>query len=107
VGQFDVLDIGGMATLNGSLTVSLAAGFMPAAGDSFDILDWGTRTGMFANLNLPQIPGLLWDTSALYTNGTLVVVAPLPGDFNVDGLVDAADYVAWRKNGGTPEKFNA
>jgi hypothetical protein len=25
---------------------------------------------------------------------------PLPGDFNADGTVDAADYVVWRKNDG-------
>ena len=30
-------------------------------------------------------------------------VAGLPGDFNHDGTVDAADYVVWRKNpGGFP-----
>jgi hypothetical protein len=27
--------------------------------------------------------------------------APLAGDFNADGTVDAADYVVWRKNAGT------
>lgn len=30
---------------------------------------------------------------------TLVATSPLPGDHNGDGLVDAADYVAWRKSG--------
>jgi hypothetical protein len=30
----------------------------------------------------------------------------LPGDFNQDGKVDAADYVVWRKNGGTPEEYD-
>jgi autotransporter-associated beta strand protein len=34
--------------------------------------------------------------------GTLTVTAKiLPGDFNSDGKVDAADYVTWRKNQGT------
>jgi uncharacterized membrane protein len=31
----------------------------------------------------------------------LAPVAPLPGDFNHDGTVDAADYVVWRKTGGS------
>jgi probable HAF family extracellular repeat protein len=31
----------------------------------------------------------------------LAPVAPLPGDFNDDGAVDAADYVVWRKSSGT------
>ena len=33
----------------------------------------------------------------------------LPGDFNRDGSVDAADYVVWRKNPGgiyTPDDYN-
>jgi hypothetical protein len=29
----------------------------------------------------------------------LVVSGPIPGDFNNDNVVDAADYVFWRKNG--------
>lgn len=29
-----------------------------------------------------------------------------PGDFNQDYVVDAADYVAWRKTDGMPEAFN-
>jgi hypothetical protein len=28
------------------------------------------------------------------------MVSPLPGDFNNNGAVDAADYIVWRKNVG-------
>ncbi len=35
------------------------------------------------------------------------VPAALPGDFNDDGHVDAADYVTWRKMGGTDAQYNA
>jgi hypothetical protein len=31
----------------------------------------------------------------------------LPGDFNGDGQVDAADYVVWRKTDGSPEGYNS
>jgi probable HAF family extracellular repeat protein len=31
--------------------------------------------------------------------------AQLPGDFNADGTVDAADYVVWRDGGGTPQEY--
>jgi hypothetical protein len=35
------------------------------------------------------------------------VVAPtLEGDFNTDGVVDAGDYVWWRKNDGAPTSYN-
>jgi len=30
----------------------------------------------------------------------------LPGDYNHDGTVDAADYVVWRKNDGSPGGYN-
>ena len=36
-------------------------------------------------------------------------VPPIPGDYNSDGTVDAADYVVWRKNPGgiyTQNDFN-
>ncbi len=33
--------------------------------------------------------------------GLQFISAQLPGDFNGDGKVDAADYVMWRKNNGT------
>jgi hypothetical protein len=33
-------------------------------------------------------------------------VNSLPGDFNLDGSVDAADYVAWRKNADTSDKYD-
>jgi hypothetical protein len=40
-------------------------------------------------------------------NDVLAIPAStLPGDFNLDGTVDAADYVAWRKNDGSQEGYN-
>lgn len=51
-------------------------------------------------------------SSALYvgTAGTgafdFNIVLALGGDYNNDGSVDAADYVVWRKNGGSPEEYN-
>ena len=61
--QYDRLVVSGAAALNGTLDVLLSGGFMPAAGDSFDILNWGSLSGTFSNLNL-QSPGanLMWNT---------------------------------------------
>ena len=49
-----------------------------------------------------------WNLSNLYTTGevTLAAAPSLPGDFNHDGTVDAADYVVWRKTDGTPAGYN-
>src|SRR5207253_540424 len=75
----------------------------PAAGNSFDVFDWNALAGTFATLQLPALSsGLSWNTSQLYTSGVLSVVsAGIPGDFNQNGIVDAADYVTWRKGLGT------
>ncbi len=35
----------------------------------------------------------------------LIVVAPVNGDFNGDGVVAASDYVVWRKNGSTHDSY--
>jgi T5SS/PEP-CTERM-associated repeat protein len=93
--NYDRLHVSAGVTLGGTLEVTLSS-FTPAQNNVFDILDFSTRTGTFATVTLPTLPGSLeWDTSKLYTDGTIRVV--LPGDFNNSGTVDAADYAAWRK----------
>jgi hypothetical protein len=104
---YDQLQVDGAVTLDGTLTVSLANAFAPSAGDEFDILDWGSLSGTFDILQLPALSaGLTWDTSQLYISGELGVVPALPGDYNDDGVVDAADYVVWRKNDGSQAGYD-
>ncbi len=90
-------------SLDGALEVALISGFTPTAGQSFNILDWlGTRTGTFSSILLPTLAGLSWNTANLYSTGVLsVAAAGVPGDYNNNGTVDAADYVVWRKHQGT------
>jgi hypothetical protein len=49
--QYDQLRVGGSATLNGALNVSLVPGFLPADGNSFQVLTFGSRSGDFAMKN--------------------------------------------------------
>lgn len=73
--QFDALDVTGMLTLNGQLKVTLINAFNPSLGDSFDLIN-GSETGTFGSFNFPALsPGLGWDTSQLYTQGILKIVA--------------------------------
>jgi len=95
--QHDKLSIASDLALDGELEVSLINGFNPSAGQSFNILDWGSLAGTFSSISLPTLTGLIWNTSQLYSTGVLSVA--IPGDFNLDGAVDAADYVMWRKTG--------
>jgi T5SS/PEP-CTERM-associated repeat protein len=96
----------GTAQLDGTLNVSLLNGFMPQAGDMFDILTaTGRINGTFASAILPALTGdLFWSIIYGPSRLELAVEAPipiLPGDFNSDGIVDAADYVVWRNGLGT------
>ena len=99
-GGHDQILSSAMLAFDGTLQVSLINGFSPAAGQSFNLFDWISASGTFGSLQLPTLAGLAWNTSQLYTTGMLSVVpAGLPGDYNNNGGVDAADYVLWR-NGG-------
>ena len=71
----DVLQVDGGVSLDGTLEVSLLDGFEPDLGDSFDILDFGSITGEFDSIRLPDLDGgLAWDVSALLADGSLSVV---------------------------------
>ena len=101
--RFDKLKVVGSANLNGTLRVNLIEDFAPVLGDTFDILDISSLFGSFATLDLPSLDAnLSWDTSLLYASGVLSVMSSiLPGDFNVDGTVNAADYTVWRNGLGS------
>jgi T5SS/PEP-CTERM-associated repeat protein len=102
----DKLDIDGMISLlsTTNLEISFDAGFNPSAGQSWDILDWGTASSNFVNRFNASLPALdsneSWDLSQLYTDGIIKVVGTgsLPGDFSTDGVVDARDYIVLRNN---------
>jgi hypothetical protein len=97
----DYLTVDGTLTVNsgGRVSVSLYSGFAPAAGQIFNLMDWGsilnngftvnnnyTGAGDFAgsgfDLDLPDISGfsngsLSWNT-ALFSNYGVIVVVPEP-----------------------------
>jgi T5SS/PEP-CTERM-associated repeat protein len=107
--NFDKLVVNGDLTLGGTLSVLLLDDYSPAAGATFDILNWTNLTGTFSTLQLPTLAGsLTWNTTGLYTDGVLAVDGEggLMGDYNSDGAVNAADYVVWRKNNGTQEEYD-
>jgi hypothetical protein len=100
---FDQVLINGTATLGGTLQVNLLDGFVPQVGNSFEILRaFGGLTGTFANASFAGMPGITWRLAyePLAVRLFVDAVATLPGDFNLNGVVDAADYALWRHSFG-------
>ncbi|MFN9285935.1 MAG: hypothetical protein ACK5YX_19725, partial [Planctomyces sp.] len=50
-GQFDALNSSGTVTLDGTLAISLASGYTPAAGQTFTVISATAITGSFNSLN--------------------------------------------------------
>ena len=95
--QYDQLHVTGQVALGGTLNVSVINNFNLATGNLFDISDWGSVNGKFSSVVLPPLSSpLAWYTSQLYNNGRVLVIDTnfLPGDFNRDGHVNAADIPA-------------
>ena len=94
--EYDVLGVGGTASLDGLLEVVLIDGFIPAEGDTFQILDFGSTAGDFAELSLPV--GFAWDTSNLASQGTLSMIGAIPEPSSCAlGLLALAGLLARRR----------
>ena len=104
--EYDSLMVAGAANLGGTLDVSLidlgSGVFAPGAGDEFTIIEAaGGVSGTFATELLPALRGgLIWNV-AYSPNEVVLSIGGVLGDYNLNGIVDAADYVVWRKGLGT------
>ncbi len=101
--DFTALDVDGMLTLGGTLSLVLEEGFNLAPGGeaSFHLLDAGSLSATFTLFDLPTFwegNALEWDTSTLHLNGTLRVAAvPEPGSLALAGLAALAALRLRRK----------
>jgi hypothetical protein len=74
--DFDLFEITGLATLGGSLDISLLGGYLPELGDSFEILTASTVSGTFDTVNGTAITaGRRFDVVYGASSVTLTVVA--------------------------------
>lgn len=82
-----------------TMNLSVAAG-SPDVIDSLFINGISQPTGTWGAFGSGAIHESIFFTGPGMLNVTRLD-APLPGDFNQDGIVDAGDYVRWQKNNGT------
>ena len=90
---FDQLVVGDTIALNGSLDIQLLDNFVPAPGDSFQIIDAASVAGTFSSISTPALPNnMTFDVQYDPTSVTLFVVGGLlPGDLNGDGYIGLDD----------------
>lgn len=96
---FDKLLVDGTATLGGSLTVSPLGGFAPVTGNSWPIIAAAGFSGQFASISAGYTVQQQGNNLVLFFGNPF-----LAGDYNNDGFVNANDYVVWRRamsSGGT------
>jgi hypothetical protein len=99
--NFDVVTIGGPTDLSGTLAVSLINAFVPASGDTFQILTSGDDiSGSFTTELLPALPGGLSLDVEYTQNRVVLLTTGVLGDYDGNGVVDAGDYLVWRKTFG-------
>lgn len=73
--DYDVLRVLGNISLAGTLNVKLVGGYEPSMGEVFNIVRFGTLTGAFDTVNLPELTGgKQWSLSQLYATGTVSVI---------------------------------
>ncbi|MEX0613722.1 MAG: hypothetical protein WD229_16505, partial [Pirellulales bacterium] len=117
---YDVVNIASIAGISGQMQLALLNGFFPSGSDTFTVLTATSGLfGTFANVangqrltTLDSLGSFLvhYGPGSTFNPNQIVLSAflptALPGDFNFDGKVDAADYVVWRKGLGTTHTQN-
>ncbi len=73
-GEFDVLTINGAATLDGVVLASVVDGYVPNLGDTFEVMTFNSRAGVFALPAGAAGPGRAFDVQYSDTSVTLIVV---------------------------------
>lgn len=117
--SYDVVNVGGTATLDGVLEIQQVAGYVPQPQQTFTVLNAAAISGAFDNVANGQRLAVTGGT----TNGSFVVnygagsafdpkrivlsAFQITGDYNLDGVVNAADYSIWRDTLGSTTDLRA
>ncbi len=101
--QFDQLSITGLFTHGGTVTIDRSELVAPATAQQLKLIGWGSQAGLSTSTAVSFLGGgpLTYNflSDGLYV--TVPASSGIAGDYNNNGVVDAADYVVWRNNEGT------
>ncbi|MCC5830428.1 MAG: trypsin-like serine protease [Phycisphaeraceae bacterium] len=103
--EHDLLDVGGTVSLAGTLHLTLDEAYSPAILTTHDVVTHNGMTGRFDHLEgvlvNPQLA-----LAVTYEVSSVRVTVALPGDANLDGLVDDDDLASVQAGLGTPTAAN-
>ncbi len=77
-GSYDKYIVAGQLALGGTLKLASSTGFVAQAGQTYDLLSWGSEVGRFDSIDTSGLllaPGTQLDISQLYTTGEITVAA--------------------------------
>jgi autotransporter-associated beta strand protein len=95
----DLVAVTGNLAFGGILNVVLTGTNALTVNDSFNLFDWGTRSGEFTTVNLPE--GYSWDTTQLTVDGTISVTAVVTTPV-IDPPTVTGGNLILQGTGGTP-----
>lgn len=96
VGGHDQIVVAGTFGVSGSASIQLTDGFIPSAGDIYQLLEFGAINGGFSSLAIDeQLLALNVDTSNLLIDGTISIPVGCLADLNGDGVLDFFDISAF------------
>jgi hypothetical protein len=107
--SFGRISISGNATLGGTVGATLLGGYVPALSNSFAVVTYGSRTGIFTNIALPS--AVLWQTNYSSTAFTLTVsmnqlAFPTPPSDTPTGAILASVVAQAQDPNGNPTPTN-
>ena len=83
---YDQVNVSGTAQLNGNLNFTF--GYVPKAGDTFTVVQYGQHNGTFAHVNIKNLPAGLRTQLTYTSTGLVLQVLPVEaGTFTIAGRV--------------------